>query len=275
MNLMELIKIEKAFFADTACGMNTFTADQIDFFRNETVHKRRERLSSEMYDRLLGCVTYGPFKGLRLDPDPIWGKADLASQLIGCYELEIIDALHDQEFSDRSHFVDIGAADGYYAIGGLVNNRFKTADCIEISSLACNRIEENAERNGVSDKLRVFLGDANSRFISTLSGINWMNAVVLCDIEGAEFDLFDGKCLDVMYGAMIIMEIHNWVYDFWPRYESLLERAMKKYHLRFLERSRLPTYHIPELRGMPDDNRMLIMSEGRPNVMRFLQLISK
>ena len=204
---------------------------------------------------------------------PGWGTSDLFSMLLGCYELEIVDALHDPKFLGRSHFVDIGAADGYYAVGCLRNGRFKTADCFELTEVGRETIARNAERNGNAEQIRIF-GVADTTLPSQLETIDWSDTVVLCDIEGGELDLLDEAFLSALKGAMILIEFHNWVENFWPRYSALLERASRDYDLRLLERSAFPNYDLPELRGMPDDNRMLILSVGRPNVMRFLQLVS-
>ncbi len=268
-----LIEREAAFFSDALAAQASLGAEQKKLFRAETVAQRRERLSHELFQKMKGVVAHGKFAGLQLDPTPEWGKSDLSSMLLGCYEIEVMDALHADEFADRSHFVDIGAADGYYAIGGLLNGRFRTADCFELTEAGRETILRNAERNGVSDRLRVF-GVADQTLPEVLADRNWSDTVVLCDIEGAEFDLLDTSCLSAMKGAMIIVEIHNWVSDFWPRYTALLDRASCDFSIRLIERSAFPSHPMPELRGMPDDNRMIALSEGRPNVMRFLQLVS-
>jgi len=179
-----------------------------------------------------GRVAHGPFKGLVLDATPFWGGVDMASMLLGCYELEVIEALHSPEFLTRSHFVDIGAADGYYVVGGLKSGRFKTADCFELTELGRGVILKNAQLNEVADRLRIF-ERADSNFPATLADTDWENTVVLCDIEGAELELFDDNCLSAISGAMIIIEIHNWVENFWQRYEALLERISKNMRYDF------------------------------------------
>lgn len=271
-NLTDLIRAEEEFFSVAFEVQSALTADQKAHFRAETVAKRRERLSREIFTKLKGRVAYGPFEGLELDPVPGWGQSDLASMLLGCYEMEVVEALHADEFGARSHFVDIGAADGYYAVGCLRNGRFKTADCFELTEAGRETIARNAARNGVAERLRIF-GVADSTLPAQLKAIDWLDTVVLCDIEGAELDLLDEAFLKATKGAMILVEVHNWATNFWPRYTALLERASKFHWLRFLESSALPTHDLPELRGMPDDNRLLVLSEGRPNVMRFLQLM--
>ena len=273
-DLSTILDAEWGFFSEVLASQKGLSEEQKVIFRAETVECRRERLSQFLFSKLNGRVAYGPFTGLELDPTPAWGKTDLSSMLLGVYELQVLNALHSPEFSDRNHFVDIGAADGYYAVGCLHNGRFKTADCFEIREIGRETIKRNAKLNGVADKVRIF-GAADASLPSLLKEIDWSDTVILCDIEGAELDLFDPTFLAAIKGAIILIEIHNWVEDFWPRYVELLKCASKDYELRFPESSALPRQHLPELRGMTDDNRMLILSEGRPNVMRFLQLISR
>lgn len=271
--LPSVIAAEADFFASAFYAQERLSPSQKDSFRFETIIERRERLSRELAEWLQGKVAYGPFKGLDLDPEMSWSQAALSSMLLGCYELEVMNAIHSQEFAERTHFVDIGAADGFYAVGGLRNGRFQSADVFELTQSGREKIRRNAERNGVLNQMRIF-GAADSQLTEILAGVNWHNTILLCDIEGDEFDLFDDACLDSVNGAMILIEIHNWVTEFWNRYTALLKRAASRFELRLLERSTFPRHHMPELRGVPDDNRMLMLSEGRPNVMRFLQLVS-
>ena len=95
---------------------------------------------------------------------------------------------------------------------------------------------------------------------------------MLCDIEGAEFDLLNESCLDRLSEATILIEIHNWIEDFRFKYHNFLENVAQRFDIELLERSGLPNQLFPELRGYTDDNRMLMLSEGRPNIMRYLLL---
>jgi len=267
------LSAELDFFSDALREHKTVTQDQKIIFRNETIAERRKRISRELFARLHGQVAHGAFAGMKLDSAPAWGRSDLGAMLLGCYELEIIEELHGEEFNSRSHFVDIGAADGYYAVGCLRNGRFKTADCFEVTSAGRETIARNAKVNKVDDKLRIF-GVADQTLPKLLGDTNWSDTIVLCDIEGGEFDLFNDTFLRELKGAMILIEIHNWVEDFWERYSKFLQCASSHYSIRFIERSSFPKHKIPELHGLSDDNRLLMLSEGRPNVMRFIQLIS-
>lgn len=66
-------------------------------------------------------VQAGPFKGLYLPKHLAWGASARAALLLGIYEQDIQAFL--PALSQRySTFIDIGAADGYYTVGVLVNH---------------------------------------------------------------------------------------------------------------------------------------------------------
>ena len=266
-----LLKGEDKFFADSVEAQKNLTSEQKALFRNETISQRRIRLSNEMFERLRGKVAHGPFKGLHLDPVPGWGNMDLCSMLLGTYEAEIMDVLQSSRFLHRNHLVNIGGADGYYSVGSLYCGRFQTADCFEITDIGRQTIARSALRNGVADKIRIY-SEATSDFPNVLDDVKWDQTIVLCDIEGAEFDLLNESCLDRLSEATILIEIHNWIEDFRFKYHNFLENVAQRFDIELLERSGLPNQLFPELRGYTDDNRMLMLSEGRPNIMRYLLL---
>ena len=271
VDVSDLLMSEDTFFADSIDSQKNLTSEQKELFRNETISERRIRLSNEMLEKLHATVAHGPFKGLHLDPVPGWGGMDLCSMLLGTYEMEVMDVLQSSRFLQRKHLVNIGGADGYYSVGGLYCGRFQTADCFELTDVGRQTIARNARRNGVADKIRIF-PKAASNFPDVLQDVEWEKTIVLCDIEGAEFDLLNESCLDRLSKATILVEVHNWIENFRLKYHNFLKNAAQRFDIELLERSVLPRQSFPELRGYTDDNRMLMLSEGRPNIMRYLLL---
>ena len=274
-DIQELIARELHFFKGISQSQQPVSKADKDRFRLETVAERRVRLSNELFITLRGQVQAGPFKGLKLDSNPSWGTADQASKLLGIYEQEVMNEVFKTSSLAKRHFIDLGAADGYYAIGGLLKNRFELADCFEIDPLSQKCIQKNSEINNVMEFVKVH-GEATEEFFKEVhchSG--WKNVFILCDVEGAEFDIFTATTLEAIKGATILIEIHNWIEDFWPKYEGLLHRAASNYKISTLSRVSMQIPDIHELRSWHDDNRALILSEGRPNVMRYLKLEAK
>ena len=100
-------------------------------------------------------------------------------------------------------------------------------------------------------------------------------SLVLIDIEGGEFDFLTDDVLELFCSCTLLIEIHNWIDDFLERYSDLLSRLGRIFEVSVVERIERPTLHIPELRDFTDDNRLLLTSERRPCVMRFLRLDPK
>jgi hypothetical protein len=270
-SLKDLIETERTYFEKVFERQAKATTAMREAWRAETVMERRRRISSEVYDLFGGVVAYGPFRGLTLAKNNWWGGADFGSMLLGLYEKEVLDYFFSPECGRFETFVDVGAADGYYAIGMLKSDRVQRAICFELSTEGQNTIAENASANGVAGKITIF-GAADGNFYTALSDIDLTRALVLIDIEGAEFDVLDDVSLQGLRQATIVIEIHNWTEDFWKKYERFLTVANRYFHIGYIAPVGRDLTQFPELNDFTDDNRYLICSEGRPNMMRFMHL---
>lgn len=123
--LPDLIEGERIFFQKVFERQSRATMEMRERWRAETILQRRRRVSSEIYDLLGGVVKYGPFKGLSLAKNNWWGGGDFGSMLLGLYEKEVLDFLFSERLDAVESFVDVGAADGYYAIGMVRSGRAK------------------------------------------------------------------------------------------------------------------------------------------------------
>lgn len=274
MNIEELIDAEKTYFAPMMARAEKATAEQRALWQQETVRERQERISLEVFDSVNGQVKYGPFTGLHLNRETWWGKLDLGSQCLGLYEKELLDFIETLPDDRFSHFIDIGAADGYYAIGMLVSKKINHCICFEQSEKGQQTILTNWQRNQAPGKLKI-LGEANELSLSSLRPEELQRSLVLIDIEGFEFELLSKAFLAKLQACTIIIEVHNWVENFLEKYAQLLRNAHHFFDIEMVERIDRTTSHLPELRDMTDDNRLLFTSERRPCMMRFLKLTPK
>ncbi len=131
-----------------------------------------------------------------------------------------------------------------------------------------------AELNGVEDKIHIF-GIADDTLTAQLreAGLSIANAAVLCDIEGAEFDLLTAKLLEDLEHCRIIIELHEEHYeDGEERLARLIERAERHFTVSFLDQGprELPSHgHV---RHLIETDRWLLTSEGRCINQRWLVL---
>lgn len=273
-NLLNFLSQEEKFFAGALQRQQITPMNQREFWRRETVYERRLRVSREVFEMMGGIVGYGPLKGLKLSEQAWWGAPDKASMLLGLYEQELLMVLCTDPLIKKSNFIDIGAADGYYGIGLVMAGFYKKSFCFEISEKGQNTIKLNAELNRVTSQVTVH-GEADKTLFNNFSQDEINDSVVLVDIEGGEFDLLSEAFLEKFHQAYILIEIHNWVDNFEEKYFKLLLAASKYFYIDKVNPIARDLTKFTELNDFTDDNRYLICSEGRPNVMRFLRLNPK
>ena len=270
----QIITLEKKYFEPMLKRQQEYSLEQLNAFRYETLSQRKERISKEVFEISKGIVSYGPFYGFKINKNPWWGNMDLGSMCLGLYEKEVLDFLFSSETINRNIFIDIGAADGYYGVGLLFAGRYNKSICFEISDKGRETISRNWENNNRPGQIEIY-GDVFNDFDFVFNNVDTSRCVVLIDIEGAEFEFLTESKLESLKNAIIIIEIHNWVNDFLSRYVKLLEIANKYFHISFLTRVDKLTTEYEELRSFTDDNRLLLVSESRPCLMRFLKLSPK
>jgi hypothetical protein len=193
--------------------------------------------------------------------------------LLGLYEQEVLNSLINIP-SDYRTFIDLGAADGYYGIGVLVNNLFDKSYCFEISEKGREIIKRNAETNGLSTRV-VINGIADKCFYNHLSQDEIDRSVLLIDIEGGEFDLLDKKIMGVFMKSFIVIELHNWIDGASEKLQKLIVDAQETHFIEIFSTSARDLSMFDELKMYCDNDRWLVCSEGRPQLMSWMRLNPK
>jgi hypothetical protein len=268
----DFIKREIEYFKPMLQRQKEAKQEAREAWRKETVAQRLERVSLETYDLCKGAISQGPLKGLQLNRDTWWGKSDLGAQCLGLYEKEVLDCISAQAPFDT--FLDIGAADGYYAVGLLHAKMTKKAICFEISEEGQRATSENWLRNEEPGELEIH-GEANEKSIASVASNLTGKTLVLIDIEGFEFQLLSKEVIAALGKCAVIIEIHNWVDGFENKYPDLLKNLDSFFDITIISPSERNTQSIELLRSYTDDNRLLVSSERRPCLMRFLYLEPK
>ncbi|MCW1923532.1 FkbM family methyltransferase [Luteolibacter arcticus] len=237
----------------------------------KVMRRRHEFLSIKLDRQLDSTVKYGQFKGLKFSAESSWSLEDRAGMLLGLYEKEVLEEL--QQSSDKHGiFVDLGAADGYYGVGVLVSDMFRTAYCFEATEAGQNAIKTNARLNGVSDRI-VVKGIATKDFHKEFPPADIQSCVILVDIEGGEFGLFDEETFRAFSGAVIIIEIHDFLVDEGKaKVQRLLDAAAHTHRYKKIVTGSRDLSGFPEVADYIDYDRWLICSERRrqlPSWIRF------
>lgn len=250
--------------------LSKITLKKLELRIDKVVEKKRIILSSKISKIYNNTVQQGPFKGMVINEDQFWGPGDRSSKILGLYEKEIQDLLLViQKIKNYPTFIDIGGADGFFAIGSLVNNLFEKCEVFEISKKGRNSIQKNSKKNNVYDSIKIY-EKATFKSLSKIENIN--NSLILCDIEGGEYELFDEKLINEIYPSDIIIEIHK---DKENSLENFEKRFINRYSITKITQKPRSLKNFKELENINDNNRALIMSEGRSGIQEWWHLSSK
>lgn len=150
-----------------------------------------------------GLTVYaGPFKGMTyLDHST---EGCLIPRLLGCYEAELHDDLMAFAQEGLDAVVDIGCAEGYYAVGLARLMPTVTVHAFDTEPSARASCQALAARNGVADRVVVgetFTGDMFERFADR-------RTLVMIDTEGFEETLMKPDLWPALARLAVIMETH-------------------------------------------------------------------
>lgn len=215
-------------------------------------------------------VAYGPFKGLILPSSSSWGGHDIAAKILGSYESAVVERISNYAHHDGL-LVDIGAADGYFAVGAMKAKLYAQCICFELSEKSRGVLANTAEQNGVSDNIHIYGKASEEAILKRIPAEN--QGVVLCDIEGAEFELLTSGVLQHLQKMRIIVELHDFMVENGAQLRAnLIERASQFYEHEIIESDIPHLSKYQELKKFDDNHRLLAFSEGRDIAMEWLVL---
>jgi len=150
-------------------------------------------------------VLAGPFRGMKYLPYSTYGA--YIPKLIGTYEREIAPALEHELVQAPTHVIDIGGAEGYYAVGTLLRLPNARVTVFEMSEAARQAIGELARLNGFSDRLDIRGRCGPSELEACLAETGATFAIV--DVEGFEAELLDPVACPHLAQADLLVEVHD------------------------------------------------------------------
>lgn len=242
----------------------------------DIINFKKILISRHVYDTFDGVIKEGPFSGVILPNRMSWGSSDQASMILGLYEREVMDVITSLD-SSISIFVDIGAADGYYAVSSIKKNIFSKAICYELTKQGRQVIKENAILNDVEKNIEI-RGQASSGFFNEIECHDLEKSFFLMDIEGAEFDLLDEKALNKLRKSHLLIELHaKRVEQGELKLKNLLSMATRYFATEIIETSSRDPYKSIALKeaNLSDNEVWILCAEGRKKRGKWLYLIPK
>jgi hypothetical protein len=215
-------------------------------------------------------VRNGPFKGMRYPQGKSLGST-LAPKLLGSYESEL-DSVMEEICSKRyTEIIDIGCAEGYYAVGLAMRVRHATIYAFDTNEEAIAACLAMARANGVAD--RIVPGtfcDAEA-----LKGVPFTGrALVISDCEGYEKQLFTPDLVPYLAQHDLLIEVHDFI-DI--EISQVVRKRFQDSHDISTIRSvdditKAHSYRYPELEGYSLAQKRQLLAEGRPSIMEWLYM---
>lgn len=209
-------------------------------------------------------MQHGEYKGLLLDGSSNVSRGPLGLKILGFYEKPVVEEIIvSAPFKDLINF---GAADGYMSLGPLFSGLCQRSICFEMTQKGRDAVARNAELNKLIDKVEIH-GIVDDSILTHLDelGVSPNQTVILCDIEGAEFDVLNAKVLHDLRGAKIIVELHDRLMEGGVALRNaLIKRLPDGARYRILRSGEALSYNgIADLECLSDNDRALVLSDGR------------
>ena len=164
----------------------------------------RSHMLANTFVSLQGARIWGgPFAGM--DYVAAAAEGALIPRLLGTYESELHPHLAAFAAEGLDCVIDVGCAEGYYAVGlarTMPGVQVYAHDIAEKARLACADL---AERNGLSDRVTIG-GEFRPQDFEAFAG---RRVLVMVDAEGAELDILQPELGPALAGMNIIVETHD------------------------------------------------------------------
>jgi hypothetical protein len=152
------------------------------------------------------CVLAGPFAGMRYPASFVPRGLFSGPYQVGSFELELWPAIERIVATAPATVVNVGAAEGYYAVGLAMRLPAARVIGFEMEPKPRAAAARLAELNGVGDRIDLrglCTVDELAGAVSPDGG-----TAVLMDCEGAEAELADPERVDWLAGATVLVELH-------------------------------------------------------------------
>lgn len=190
--------------------------------------KYRPEVWAHSHCDILSQVIAGPFTGLKYPDNE--ERPYYSARLLGTYERELHTTIEELCLCQYSTVIDVGAAEGYYAIGFCKRCPQIHMIAFEAEEYKRIRLKEMAEINKVQDRLTIGGLCSTDNLRDALK--DQKNVLIVCDIEGGERDLLDPVEIPDLLRATLLVELHDVFPEFADVPSVMRERFGKSHDIR-------------------------------------------
>jgi hypothetical protein len=189
--------------------MNGSYLQDIDHFlffrlRQNLVIKKGKHIINKLSVNSEYKVLNGIFKGLQYPSLDITESA-LVPKIVGSYEYQLQPWLSQIINTNYSDIINVGSAEGYYAVGLAKRMPNTVIHCYDINEKDIEFSKQMAKVNNVSNLTWNTFCDENTLLNFAYSG----KTLIMCDCEGYELELFTKAVANKCRHMDFLIELHD------------------------------------------------------------------
>jgi hypothetical protein len=170
--------------------------------RFSPVIKKAKRITNKISPDF--TILNGPFKGIKYPTIDI-SELALVPKIIGSYEGQLIPLINELVHIPYNNIIDVGCAEGYYAVGLAKRLPKSIIHCFDINEFDLNFCKKMAEYNDLFNL-------TYNKFCSPDTLINFdygERSLIFCDCEGYEIELFTDEVIRSLDNTDVLIELHD------------------------------------------------------------------
>ena len=208
-------------FDDIKTLYRKFVPERVRRFVRQAIQPRKTLFN--LYFFYSGSfVMSGPFDGMKFER-----KCGDISKLFGTYELELHEVFKKLKNRNYTTVIDIGAAEGYYAVGVTRWNLNCKVIAFEAIPELHEKINYLAQINNAASRIEI------NGFCDyeQLNGLGEMlnGAFLIVDIEGYEKKLLDPQIIPLLQKCTILVETHD--HEVPGCYDTIVQRFQSSHEI--------------------------------------------
>ncbi len=201
-------------------------------------------------------ILNGPFKGMKY-PSLDITELTLAPKITGSYEGHLNPLINEISKVPFNNIIDIGCAEGYYAVGFARLLPESTVHCYDINEKDLEFCRKMADLNNVHNLTYNKLCSPE-----TLINFNYgARSLIFCDCEGYELHLFTDSVIKALYQTDVLVEMHDVLNPVIS--ETLLSRFSKTHNVEVINNSNMNYSQLQGLNEITPGDRAFAVYEHR------------
>ena len=225
------------------------------------------------HSRCDGQVRAGPFKGTRYIHSA--HGSSYVPKLLGIYERELYPTVEHAIAADFPLIIDIGAAEGYYAVGMARRCPKSKVVAYEMEPGARDLLHQMIELNGLNSQVEIRGKCDVDDLARTLA--NTDRSLVICDCEGFESELLSLERAPALRHSAILVEMHDFLVP--GVTDKLLAHFRDSHTIERIDQADRSPAEFPftslYISCLPRSYLDWAVSEGRPVKMHWLWMLPR